>query len=124
MLVLEHNGAPRARLTYQFLKNQQELSETFEDQQSPQLARQLARRIEQTESAEEFPAKPSALCAWCGYREMCDVSGHYSGSGGSGAASGDSRCPECKGRLNLRTGKFGTFLGCANFPRCRYTRSA
>ena len=37
---------------------------------------------------------------------------------------GDPRqCPQCgTGRLNLKTGKFGAFVGCSNYPDCRYTR--
>jgi DNA topoisomerase I len=32
-------------------------------------------------------------------------------------------CPSCNaGRLNLRIGKFGAFIGCSNYPDCRYTR--
>jgi DNA topoisomerase I len=32
-------------------------------------------------------------------------------------------CPGCKsGRLGLRLGKFGAFIGCSNYPECRYTR--
>lgn len=32
-------------------------------------------------------------------------------------------CPTCDdGRLNLKLGKFGAFIGCANYPKCRYTR--
>jgi DNA topoisomerase-1 len=32
-------------------------------------------------------------------------------------------CPTCQvGRLGLRLGKFGAFIGCANYPECRYTR--
>jgi DNA topoisomerase-1 len=32
-------------------------------------------------------------------------------------------CPGCNvGRLNLRLGKFGAFIGCSNYPDCRYTR--
>lgn len=32
-------------------------------------------------------------------------------------------CPACNaGRLGLRTGKFGAFVGCSNYPECRYTR--
>ena len=32
-------------------------------------------------------------------------------------------CPECGGVLKERNGSKGRFLGCSNFPRCRYTRS-
>ncbi len=32
-------------------------------------------------------------------------------------------CPTCgSGRLNLKLGKFGAFVGCSNYPECRYTR--
>ena len=39
-------------------------------------------------------------------------------------AGGDPRaCPTCEdGRLSLKLGRFGAFVGCANYPRCRYTR--
>ena len=32
-------------------------------------------------------------------------------------------CPRCGGQLMKRSGRFGTFYGCSNFPRCRYTRN-
>jgi DNA topoisomerase-1 len=33
------------------------------------------------------------------------------------------RCPACAdGRLNLKLGKFGAFIGCSNYPDCRHTR--
>src|SRR5882762_7311409 len=40
------------------------------------------------------------------------------------ADSSDPRiCPTCgNGRLNLKLGKFGAFIGCSNYPECRYTR--
>ncbi len=40
------------------------------------------------------------------------------------ADGGDIRqCPSCStGRLNLKAGKFGAFVGCSNYPECRYTR--
>ncbi|MDO9245519.1 MAG: DNA topoisomerase, partial [Phenylobacterium sp.] len=32
-------------------------------------------------------------------------------------------CPTCgAGQLSLKTGKFGAFIGCSNYPECRYTR--
>ena len=32
-------------------------------------------------------------------------------------------CPTCQaGRLGLRLGKFGAFIGCSNYPECRFTR--
>ncbi|MBR1777971.1 MAG: type I DNA topoisomerase [Alphaproteobacteria bacterium] len=42
------------------------------------------------------------------------------------AAPEDRICPECgkekDGRLSLKIGKFGAFIGCSNYPECRYTR--
>src|SRR6202035_5989737 len=33
-------------------------------------------------------------------------------------------CPTCgTGRLSLKLSKFGAFIGCSNYPECRYTRS-
>ncbi len=33
------------------------------------------------------------------------------------------KCPTCdNGRLSLKLGKFGGFIGCSNYPECRYTR--
>ena len=32
-------------------------------------------------------------------------------------------CPDCGGKLVERNGRNGSFIGCMNFPRCRYTRS-
>lgn len=30
-------------------------------------------------------------------------------------------CPKCGGHLIERKGKYGTFYGCSNYPKCRYT---
>ncbi len=32
-------------------------------------------------------------------------------------------CPECgQGHLSVKLGKFGAFLGCSNYPECKYTK--
>jgi DNA topoisomerase-1 len=32
-------------------------------------------------------------------------------------------CPSCDaGRLSLKTGRYGAFIGCSNYPECRFTR--
>lgn len=39
------------------------------------------------------------------------------------AAAAAKTCPTCKtGSLHLKTGKFGSFLGCSNYPECGFTR--
>ena len=33
------------------------------------------------------------------------------------------QCPQCgNGQLSLKVGRFGAFIGCANYPECTYTR--
>ncbi|MGE4352433.1 MAG: type I DNA topoisomerase, partial [Bdellovibrionales bacterium] len=35
----------------------------------------------------------------------------------------DRKCPACDtGRLSLKFGKFGAFIGCTNYPECRFTK--
>ncbi len=34
------------------------------------------------------------------------------------------KCPSCEtGRIGIRLGKFGAFIGCSNYPECSYTRA-
>jgi RecB family exonuclease len=82
---------------------------------------------------EDFVAKPSILCRWCGYNTICPAmaqgntdtdttasTGANAVQTGSGEYQG--ACPLCGGHLRERKGKFGVFLGCVNYPECRYTR--
>ncbi len=50
-----------------------------------------------------------------------DLAPHFFAQDG---ASGDPRaCPVCgNGRLSLKIGKFGAFIGCSNYPNCQFTR--
>ena len=32
-------------------------------------------------------------------------------------------CPKCGGKLLEKTGKYGLFYGCANYPKCEYTEN-
>ena len=51
-----------------------------------------------------------------------DLGRHFFPETGEGGR--DPRaCPTCgDGRLGLKLGKFGAFIGCSNYPECRYTR--
>jgi DNA topoisomerase-1 len=46
------------------------------------------------------------------------------GDSPNGETGHDPRlCPVCgAGRLSLKLGKFGAFIGCSNYPNCRFTR--
>jgi DNA topoisomerase-1 len=44
-------------------------------------------------------------------------------NGGQGGGKSPRACPSCSnGRLGLKLGKFGAFIGCSNYPECRFTR--
>ncbi len=46
---------------------------------------------------------------------------HFFPEGDDG--SDPRQCPSCAdGRLSLKLGKFGAFVGCSSYPACRYTR--
>ena len=51
-----------------------------------------------------------------------DLGRHFFPDDGSGR---DPRlCPVCgEGKLSLKLGRFGAFIGCSNYPNCRYTRA-
>jgi DNA topoisomerase I len=41
----------------------------------------------------------------------------------AGDGTDPRKCPSCDdGRLSLKVGKFGAFIGCSNYPDCRFTR--
>ncbi|MBI4948448.1 type I DNA topoisomerase [Candidatus Berkelbacteria bacterium] len=33
------------------------------------------------------------------------------------------KCPDCGGELALKQSRFGNFIGCSNYPKCKYTKS-
>jgi predicted RNA-binding Zn-ribbon protein involved in translation (DUF1610 family) len=35
----------------------------------------------------------------------------------------DNKCPQCGEKLVLRNGKYGKFLGCTSYPRCKFIRN-
>jgi DNA topoisomerase-1 len=32
----------------------------------------------------------------------------------------DRKCPDCKGELRIVSGKYGPFIGCSNYPKCKH----
>jgi DNA topoisomerase-1 len=39
------------------------------------------------------------------------------------AAPTGEKCPECGSELLLRKGRFGEFIACSNYPKCKYTKN-
>lgn len=55
--------------------------------------------------------------------------GHYSFGGrnlsevGVREVHAHKKCPKCGGTIAFREGRGGAFLGCSNYPVCKYTRN-
>ncbi|MEN8154441.1 MAG: topoisomerase DNA-binding C4 zinc finger domain-containing protein [Acidobacteriota bacterium] len=73
--------------------------------------------IDIIEKETNFNARPSSLCKWCGYNEMCTEYLELNGED----VGNSHYCPDCGSKLIKRKGKFGSFLGCSGYPECKYT---
>ncbi|PPR59091.1 MAG: DNA topoisomerase 1 [Alphaproteobacteria bacterium MarineAlpha4_Bin2] len=52
-----------------------------------------------------------------------DLGPHFFPAGEDGNPEKARLCPVCKeGRLSLKLGRYGAFVGCSNYPDCKYTR--
>jgi putative RecB family exonuclease len=116
LAVLRNHDVDAVEVSYRYLANGSSHALRIDRAEAERVADELVSRIDRAESTTSFPPSPSALCAWCGYRESCDVSGFA-------AAGTDDSCPRCDGVLRERQGRFGPFLGCSNYPTCRFTRN-
>ena len=125
LAVLEEHGGVEVELEYSYLRHGRILEETLSRAESHGVAEELGELIDEAleaESVGDFPARPSALCAWCGYRESCEDSSWRARE--AEAAEAGSDCPRCGSALRLRRGRHGAFLGCSGFPGCRFSRDA
>jgi len=34
----------------------------------------------------------------------------------------DEKCPTCRGVLTIKKGRYGPFVSCVNFPKCKFSR--
>lgn len=137
-----HDDVSRVRLRYEYLSDGGRFELAADEAEVGRTEVELRERIERVEEAveaAEFPARPSVLCRWCGYREVCDASEFFAGGGGvsafgsasasatvpgtgGGAGGAADDCPVCGSDLAVRRGRNGPFIGCTGFPDCRYTR--
>lgn len=53
---------------------------------------------------------------------LCDERGFMYNSGAYKLDRGPGKCPKCKNKTILRSGKFGEFYGCNEWPICDGTR--
>ena len=62
-----------------------------------------------------------SACRHCGTGLLSRTGGSYRCTNCDQSVEG---CPKCDGWLKKKTGKFGLFFGCSNWPGCNYTRDA
>ncbi len=72
-----------------------------------------------------LPKPETDACDWCAYRARTgriEISQQNVGTNIT-AESPVPTCPNCNGPMRLRTGKYGEFWSCMNYPNCRGTRN-
>ncbi len=160
LYVFHHNIDQEIELCFEDLREQRTMVVPFSRKELKRIKEELLQEIGQIRNTPEgdFIPRPSILCLWCGYNNICDnpheavkarrgdaaavpvnvnrnrnenrnenVNENVNENGNenvNGSTSGDFQeaCPLCGGRLNEKKGKFGAFVGCSNYPQCRYTR--
>jgi RecB family exonuclease len=133
LYIFLNNIDQEIELCYEDLREKQTKTVRFNRKEVKAIREALQREIAAIQAAkpEDFKAKPSILCRWCGYNQICPASGqtntgvdtaNNTASGQPGNVEFQGACPQCGGELKQKKGRFGPFLGCANYPECRYTR--
>ena len=114
------------KLCYEDLRNKRTLSSFINISEQEKIRSSLTKAIYDIIIENDFEAEPSILCKWCGYNRICDYAENQISHGHrprfNTESNGTNICPRCGGELEERSGKYGIFIGCDNFPDCRYTR--
>ena len=69
-----------------------------------------------------LPPPETDRCAWCKYRTR--TRGPTAPGEGEGKEAALPTCPQCKGPMQLKRGRFGEFWSCLSYPDCKGTRKA
>jgi hypothetical protein len=93
------------------------------------IRKKLLKNIKHVIKAKKYKSNPSVLCGWCGYNPICDDAQPFKTRNYSGDNTWNNRkkytgkkCPYCGSKLEKRYGRYGSFIGCTDYPDCRYTR--
>jgi RecB family exonuclease len=129
--VFEEFNENKIEACYEDLRNGETKTGIILRNQVPTIAGNILSDVVTVLQAKDFPAGPSILCEWCGFNPICGeahlpITGEDTGrSSQTGKESYDhpSVCPECGMDLEQRNGRYGSFIGCTEFPHCRYTRN-
>lgn len=96
--------------------SRQEVTSESMDESCPKCGRPLAIRL----------GKRGRFIGCTGY-PSCDYTRSLEGEteqrSGDSEAVADRSCPECGSALLIRRGPYGKFIGCSNFPKCKYIES-
>jgi RecB family exonuclease len=138
LYIFLHNIDQEIELCYQDLREKRTIVVPFNRKEIKKIKEALQKEMVVIRQAkpEDFIAKPSILCFWCGYNQICPAAklgknsnqteGQKINSETNPNAQSNGEfegaCPQCGGELSERKGKFGSFIGCKNYPDCRYTR--
>lgn len=112
-------------ISFEALRHEKTLHGKIKKSQLPHIKKRLLANINSVMAATEFEAIPSILCDWCGYNPICNHARgtlRYSYRNSEDYSSDSDECPRCGGDLEERDGRYGTFIGCTEYPDCRYTR--
>ena len=93
--VLERYGEREALAGYHYLRHGTTRWQQVEDERADQLFRRFLELVAEIVAADEFPARPGVLCAWCGFNAMCPAADVPE------SLSGGLRCAEKTGRRLL-----------------------
>ena len=69
--------AREVRLVWHFLIHGRQLTSTRSPEAVAEHRQRMIRLIEVIERARDYPARESALCRWCDYRDVCPVQKHF-----------------------------------------------
>jgi hypothetical protein len=142
MYIFLHNIDQEIELCFEDLREKRRAVVRFNRKDIKNIRESLIKEISVIKQAKagDFTANPSILCFWCGYNHICPAARLGKDADGSSrvetpgpvettsntnaSANGEFQgaCPQCGGELRERKGKFGAFIGCTNYPDCRYTR--
>jgi len=88
------------------------------DRNCPQCGKQLSIRLSKTGSFIGCTGFPE-----CTYTEAVDKSGADGDEQAVTEVVADRQCPQCNSPLNIKSGKYGKFIGCSKYPECKFIES-
>jgi hypothetical protein len=123
--IFQNNIDPEIELCYEDLKEERTIIVTFSRKEAKKAKEDLSKEIDEILKTKPgaFNTNPSMLCMWCGYNTICDNPHSSVKKTGGNQEEYLEACPLCGSQLQQKKGKFGTFLGCTNYPECRFTRN-